>query len=146
MYRLELKSQPKTFVGWSNMVVRAKSQLRFTGLWSLKNINALTQTGVCWKLVGCYQNVKMKMNFKLSLRTEPLLTDKLEGITKVPVFFSFRRRVTFSRSFCNSSDKFPKFSSFWLASSPIHMFLQSSRLFNSLKHWKSNKENKPTDL
>ena len=52
MYKLELKSQPKTFIGRLNMVVPDKSQLWFTGLWSLKAINALTHTGVSWKLVG----------------------------------------------------------------------------------------------
>ena len=32
MYRLDLKIQPKTLIGQLNMVVRAKSQLGFTGL------------------------------------------------------------------------------------------------------------------
>ena len=36
MYRLDLKSQPKTIIGQLNMVVCAKSQLRFTGPWSLQ--------------------------------------------------------------------------------------------------------------
>ena len=45
MYRLELKSQPK-ILGWLNTVVRAKSQPRFTGPWSYKNINTLMYTEV----------------------------------------------------------------------------------------------------
>ena len=36
MYRLDLKIQPKTLIGQLNMVVRAKSQLGFTGLWLLQ--------------------------------------------------------------------------------------------------------------
>ena len=36
MYRLDLKNDRKALIGQLNMVVRAKSQLGFTGLWLLQ--------------------------------------------------------------------------------------------------------------